>query len=115
MVKALIATLGKGRGTWGHVARLIQEQDFDQILLIGSEFSKQNFNPARECAWLLINPRSGFETLKESIKSALPDAELYVSLISGTGKEHMALLAALKELGREFKLVVLTGDGTKYY
>ncbi|MCD6478897.1 MAG: hypothetical protein J7L44_03355 [Candidatus Diapherotrites archaeon] len=115
MVKAFIATLGRGKGTWGHVARLIQEAQWDQILLIGTEFTKQNFRPARDCAWLLINPRSGFETLKEAIKKAIPEAELYISLISGSGREHTALLSALRELGKDYKLVVLTGDGTKYY
>jgi len=115
MGKVFIATIGIGKGTWGHVARLIQEEQWDQILLVGTEFTKQNFKPAKDCTWLLINPRSGFETMKEGIKKEIPDAELYVSLISGSGREHTALLSALKELGREYKLVILTGDGTKYY
>jgi len=45
----------------------------------------------------------------------LPEGEFFVSLFSGTGKEHMALLAALKESEKEFKLVVLTGEGMKFY
>jgi hypothetical protein len=111
----LIAVLGKGRGTWGHVARIIQEGNWQHVLLIGSEFSKENFSAPKECEWVLINPRAGFETTKEAIKEKLPNGSAVVSLISGTGKEHMALLAALKEKNVEFKIVVITGDGIKVY
>jgi hypothetical protein len=115
-MKTFIAVLGKGRGTWGHVARLIQEQDFDKILLISNEFGKNNFKPAKECEWLLVNARVGFESLKEEITKAIPEeGEIIISLISGTGKEHTALLAALKEKKKDFKLVILTGQGTQFF
>ncbi len=115
MGSVFIATLGKGRGTWGHVARIIKEGDWSTILLISNEFGKENFAPAKECSWVMVNNRSGFDAMKDQIKEALPPGEISVSLSSGIGKEHMALLAALKESGREFKIVVLTGDGMKFY
>ena len=115
MGNVFIATLGKGRGTWGHVARIIQEGEWDFVLLISNEFGKENFAPAKECSWVMVNNRSGFDAMKEQIKEALPEGEISVSLASGIGKEHMALLAALKEAGRDFKIVVLTGDGMKSY
>lgn len=115
-MKNFIAVLGKGRGTWGHVARLIQEENFDTILLISNEFGRNNFAPAKECDWLLVNSRSSFEVLKEAIKQRIPDeGEIIVSLISGTGKEHTALLAALKEKNKDYKFVILTGQGTQYF
>lgn len=110
-----VATLGKGRGTWGHVARLIQEEEWDNILLVSNEFCQENFKPAKEVSWVLVNSRTGFEALKDTIKEKLPDGEISVSLVSGIGKEHMALLAALKEAGKPFRIVTLTGNGTKYY
>jgi len=115
MGKIFIATLGMGRGTWGHVARIIQGQDWDDVLLIGSDFTKQNFKLQKPCKWLIINPRSGFETLKEEVKKAIPEGELYISLISGSGREHTALLAALRELGRDFKIAMLTSNGLQHY
>lgn len=115
MVRNFIATLGKGRGTWGHVARLIQEEEWDSILLVSNEFCKENFSPAKEVSWVLVNNRTGFEALKDTIKESLPEGEFFVSLVSGIGKEHMALIAALKEAGKDFKIVTLTGAGTKYY
>ncbi len=65
MEKVFVATLGKGRGTWGHVARIIQEGDWSSVLLISNEFGKENFAPAKECNWVMINTRSGFDSIKE--------------------------------------------------
>lgn len=115
MARALIAVLGIGKGSWGHVARLISEEQWEKILLIGNEWGKENFNPAKEAEWIIVNNRAGFEMIKNSIMEKLPDEEICVSLISGSGKEHMALIAALKEAKKDYKLVVLTGEGTKYY
>ena len=115
MGKSLIAILGIGKGTWGHVNRLISEEEWEKILLISNDWGKENFSSAKDAEWIMVNNRSGFEVIKDAIKEKLPDNEICVSLISGSGKEHMALLAALKEAGKDYKLVILTGDGTKYY
>src|SRR3989344_2395988 len=111
MAKSLVATLGVGKGTWGHVARLIADKKFDKIVLIATEWVKENFQPKQECEWILINNRAGFEVIKEEIKSKLPTGELAVSIVSGSGKEHTALLAAMKEVKQQYQLVLLTGDG----
>ena len=115
MAKVLLAVLGMGKGTWGHVARLISEEEWESITLISNDWVKQNFTPAKECNWILINNRAGFEIIKEEIKKGIPEGELAVSLVSGSGKEHVALLAALRELNKKFELVVITGEGVKYY
>lgn len=115
MGKNLIAVLGVGKGTWGHVARLIADTEWDAILLVSNEWGKENFNPSKSCEWIMINNRAGFEIIKETIKAKLPSGDIALSLASGSGKEHMALLAAVKEAGVNYELVTLTGDGVKYY
>ena len=40
----LIACLSTGKGTWGHVARLMQDQEWDKIYLITNDYGKENFN-----------------------------------------------------------------------
>jgi|TARA_B100002003_G_C13830333_1_gene408159 hypothetical protein len=115
MARVLIAVLGIGKGSWGHVGRLISEEEWDKIIIIGNEWGQENFTPSKKVEWILVNNRAGFEVLKNAIIEKLPDAEFSVSLISGSGKEHMALLAALKDAKKDFKIVVLTGEGTKYY
>ena len=115
MGKTLLAVLGVGKGTWGHVARLISEESWDKILLVSNEWGKENFSPAKECDWIMVNNRAGFDIIKGEIKNRLPEKDIVVSLISGSGKEHMAVLAALKEGKSDFQIVILTGEGTKYY
>ncbi len=115
MGKTLMAILGIGKGTWGHVARLIAEHEWERIMLISNEWGQQNFAPPKEAEWILMNNRAGFEVLKDTIKEKLPEGEIAVSLISGSGKEHMALIAAMKEKGSKYEFVILTGDGTKYF
>jgi hypothetical protein len=115
MAKNLVAVLGMGKGTWGHVARLISAEEWGSITLISNEWVKENFSPAKECDWLLINNRAGFEIIKDEIKGKLPKGEMAVSVVSGSGKEHAALLVALKETNTNYQIVMITGDGTKYY
>jgi hypothetical protein len=118
MAKALIAVLGIGKGTWGHVARLMSdpEQKWGKIILISNEWGKENFKPAEgDIEWVLTNTRAGFDVMKDQIKEKLPSGDIAVSLASGSGKEHMALLAALKESNKKFEIVTLTGQGIKYY
>lgn len=115
MGKVLIGTLGLGRGTWGHIGRLISDSEWDKVIMISNDWGKENFAPKKEVDWILINTRSGFEMIKDMIKEKLPDGEIAISIISGSGKEHMALLAALREAKKDFQFVILTGDGVKFF
>ena len=82
MAKALMAVLGIGRGTWGHIARLISEEEWGQVLIVGNEWGRDNFSPGKEVDWVIVNNRAGFTILKDAIKQKLPDAdEICVSLI----------------------------------
>ena len=38
----LIACLSTGKGTWGHVSRLIDDGKFDKVYLITNEFGQEN-------------------------------------------------------------------------
>ena len=116
MTRALLAVLGVGKGSWGHIARLIGEEEWDSILMIGNDWGKENFSPGKEVDWVIVNNRAGFNILKDTIKEKLPkEDEICVTLISGSGKEHTALLAALREAKKPFKLVILTGEGVQYF
>lgn len=115
MSKSFVSVLGIGKGTWGHVARIIADETFDRIVLVSNEWGRENFKPPKPCEWVIVNNRQGFEMLKDEIKAKIPEGEIALSLASGSGKEHMAILAALREKGSEFKVVTLTGNGLKYY
>ncbi len=115
MEQSLIAVLGIGKGSWGHINRLVGNEPWKRVLLVSNEWGKANFKPAKPVEWLIVNNRARFDVLKDEFKSKLPDGDLCVSLASGSGKEHTAILVALKEAGREYKLVILTAKGIQYY
>jgi hypothetical protein len=114
----LVAVISSGKGTWGHVARLITDASWDSIFLITNEFGKENFSCPKPFALIQIDENRGIEEIKKDIKAQLegklkPFNEVAVNVVSGTGKEHMALLSALLELGIGVKFIAVTKDGVK--
>ncbi len=114
---SLIACLSTGKGTWGHVARLINEHDWEKIFLVTNEFGREKFSSEKPIELIVINDRMGIEELVESIKSQLQgkvrDTDVAINFVSGSGKEHMAMLSALLKLGLGIRLIALTKDGMK--
>ncbi|MEK6860686.1 MAG: hypothetical protein AABY07_01825 [Nanoarchaeota archaeon] len=112
----LIACLSTGKGTWGHVSRLMQDPQWEKIILLTNDYGAQNFKSENSKAEIIaINENIGIKELRDDIKSKLKDkikgTEVAVNFISGTGKEHMALMAALLQLGIGIRFVALTKDG----
>ena len=115
-MSTLIANLSTGKGTWGHVSRLIEEKEWEKIILVTNEFGKENFtNKNEKTALVIIDPNQSLKDLQKEIQSKLKDlitdTEVYLNLVSGTGKEHMALLSSLLKLGLGINLIALTKDG----
>ncbi len=111
---SLIACLSTGKGTWGHVSRLIQDGQWDKIFLITNEFGKENFNNTNNAEFIVINPNQSIKELIQNIQENLKDkldGDIALNLISGTGKEHMAILSALLKLGIGIRLITLTQEG----
>ncbi|MBW2995815.1 hypothetical protein KY332_00785 [Candidatus Woesearchaeota archaeon] len=114
---SLIACLSSGKGTWAHLAQLIENQEWDNIFLITDDFGVQNFEPAKKVEYIIIDSKKYLSELIEDIKKQLEnkitDTEVALNLISGTGKEHMAILSAVLKLGLGIRLISLTPSGVK--
>ncbi|RLG72165.1 MAG: hypothetical protein DRO11_02860 [Methanobacteriota archaeon] len=111
--KTLVAVLGSGKGTWGHVGRLLSDEQWDRVILITNQFGRKNFSPEREVEWIVVNSFVGILSLIEEIERELnidPDETIYLNMVSGSGKEHMAVLAALHRRGVDYQFVALTGN-----
>ncbi|MBI2107195.1 hypothetical protein HYT57_04365 [Candidatus Woesearchaeota archaeon] len=116
-MSTLIACLSTGKGTWGHVSRVIQDGKFDSVILITNDYGKENFQKLENTDLVAIKLEQGmkelrdeiYKNLKEKIKS--DETEVALNLASGTGKEHMALLSALLKLGIGIRLMALTKEG----
>lgn len=113
----LIACLSTGKGTWGHVNRLIEDSKYDNIILITNDYGKENFNKKDNTELISLNLSQGLTLLRDdimsNIKDKIKDTEVDVNFVSGTGKEHMALMAALLKIGIGIRLKALTKEGIK--
>tara|TARA_Y100000034_G_C6903647_1_gene418709 strand:+ start:822 stop:1178 length:357 start_codon:yes stop_codon:yes gene_type:complete len=111
----LIACLSTGKGTWGHVNRLIDDGKYDKVLLITNDYGKENFNKKENTELIALNLSQGIKELRDDImnnlKGKVKDTEVDVNFISGTGREHMALMAALLKSGIGVRLKALTKEG----
>ncbi|MBU0456719.1 MAG: hypothetical protein ABH824_03165 [Nanoarchaeota archaeon] len=111
----LIACLSSGKGTWTEVIKIIQSQSWDKVFLITNEFGKDNFRPPQNTELIVINDYGKdtsqlAEQIKSGLKSKIKDFEIALNFSSGSGKEHMALLETVLELGFNFRLVTINNN-----
>jgi hypothetical protein len=113
----LIACLSTGKGTWGHVNRIIQDGKFEKTILLTNDYGKENFTANETTELIPLNLSQGIKELRDEIikilKEKIKDTEVTVNIISGTGKEHTALISAILKSGLGMRFVVLTKDGVE--
>ena len=113
----LVALLSSGKGTWGQVAGLVKRGEWDNIILIGTEFAEK-FELDKNHEFIKINSNERMIDLKDDLmkklKGKINDTEVALSIASGDGKEHMALISALLSLPVGIRFVALTKEGIVY-
>ena len=112
----LVACLSSGKGTWLQVSGLIKRQEWGNIFLITNEFGKEKFTADKKVEMIVVNTDQPLIGLVDEIKNALDgrlSGDVAVNLISGSGKEHMAIISALLKLGVGIRLIALTKEGIK--
>jgi hypothetical protein len=109
----LVALLSTGEGTWAQVSGIIKQGDWENIILVGSEFAKK---------FQVDKPHQFIETttsrlvdlkqeLEEKLRGKIKGTEVALSIASGDGKEHMALISALLAQPVGVRFTALTKDG----
>ena len=110
----LVALLSSGKGSWAQVSGLMKQGNWDKIILIGDDFAKQ-FSHEKPFEFIQVNLTQRIKDLrddfKEKLKGKFEGMEVAVSLASGEGKEHMALVSALINLPMGVRFVALTKEG----
>ncbi len=112
----LIAFLSTGKGTWGHVSGLINNEEWEKIYLLTNDFGKEKFSANEKTEMIVVDANKSVEELRDEITEKLKDkvsGEIGVNFISGSGKEHMALISALIKVGVGLRFVVSSQDGVK--
>jgi len=110
----LIALLSSGKGTWAQVSGLIKYGEWDKIILLGDEFARQ-FTTEKKFEFIRIDLNKKLKDLKEEfqqkLKGKTSGTEVALSIASGDGKEHMALISALINLPVGIRFAALTKEG----
>ncbi len=114
----LIALLSSGKGTWGQVAGLVNRGAWDSITLICDNFFKASvgkFDFSKKAEVISVSfdksIKEAIEEIKQKLNGKFKGTEVALSIASGEGKEHMALISALLQLPVGIKFVALTRDG----
>ena len=109
----LIALLSTGKGTWGQVSGLIKQGEWDNIILIGNDFAKK-FSSEKKHEFIEIKDLPLVDMKQEildKLKNKIKGTEVALSIASGNGKEHMALISALLSIPVGIRFTALTKDG----
>ena len=110
----LIALLSSGKGSWAQVAGLIKHGEWEKIILLGDDFAKQ-FTVDKEFEFIKIDLDKKIRDLKEEfsqkLKGKIDGTEVALSIASGDGKQHMALISALINQPVGIRFAALTKDG----
>lgn len=113
----LVALLSSGKGTWAQVSGLIKYGEWDKVIVIGGDFAKE-FKAEKKFEFIKINQDNKILELKKELvdrlKGKINDTEVALSIASGDGKEHMALISALLSLPVGVRFVALTKSGIIY-
>lgn len=111
----LIAFLGEDKGAWGQITGLINRGKWDKIILVKNK-NAIGFNGKAEM--IEVDSARMLSELKEEIarklKGKISGLEVALSIASGTGKEHMALISALLGMPVGVRLVAFTKNGVEF-
>lgn len=110
----LVALLSSGKGTWAQVSGLIKYGEWDKIILLGDDFAKQ-FTHEKPFEFIKIDLSQRITELRDDfikkLQGKINGTEVALSIASGEGKEHMALVSALLNLPVGVRFAALTKEG----
>ena len=114
----LVAFLGNDKENLGQITALINRGDWEKVILLKNK-ETPNIQTAKEYRTIQIATDQDLFSLqnemKEKLKSSLAkEFEVALSLASGTGKEHMALISALLSIPVGIKIVAYTKKGIEF-
>jgi len=109
-----VALLSSGKGTWAQVSGLIKYGEWDKIIILGGDFAK-DFKVEKNFEFIKVDLDKKLIELKDEflqkLKGKIDGTEVALSIASGDGKEHMALISALINLPVGIRFAALTKEG----
>ena len=113
----LVAFLGSDKENWGQISALIKRGQWEKVILVQNR-EAESFPHAGNSEIVKIDSEQPIlqmkEELLEKLKKKLAGGfEVSLSLASGNGKEHMALIGALLGIPVGIRIVVFTKNGVE--
>lgn len=114
-----VGILSKGEGTWGQIAGLMKKGEWERIIIIGPKYASE-FKCEVPFDFIEYDDEKPLVSLKDYLKEKLQDklgdsfSDVALSIASGSGKEHMAIISALQSIPRGIRFVALTKEGIIY-
>ena len=114
----LIAFVGPDKENLGQVSALINRMDCEKIILLKDK-SAPNLQTNEKCVTVEIDSTKTLSELKAQIQEKVKkeignEFEVALSIASGTGKDHMAIISALLAIPVGIKLVAFTKNGIEF-
>lgn len=113
----LVATVGLDKESWGQVTGLINHCAWDKIVLIKNKLAL-DFTVPEGIEVIYVDTSMPLLEVKqhlvEKLRPLLSDFDACVSIASGSGKEHMALISALLAIPTGIRLVAFTKKGIEF-
>ena len=110
----LLALLSKGKGTWAQVSGLLKYGEWENVIIIGDDFAKK-FTSEKEFEFIEVDLDKKLKDLRDELvkklKGKIRGTEVALSIASGDGKEHMALISALINLPVGIRFAAITKEG----
>ena len=95
--------------------RSMRKGEWQKVIILGAPFAKEFNVTDVPFEFVEYNPDKSLVELKKDfekkLKGKFDEMEVAVSIASGNGKEHMALLSALLSIPVGIRFTALTKDG----
>jgi hypothetical protein len=105
----LVACLSTGKGTWTDVLKIVDSENWEKIFIITNEFGIKNFSCTKKVNFVIIDDAKLTKEITNDIvkqmQGKIDGFEIALNILSGTGKEHTAILSALLKLGLAVRFV----------
>ncbi len=107
----LVAFVGSDQENVSQVAGLVKKGGWEKVILVGMK----HLSLGQPSEFISVNPGDRIVEMRNDIKRKLKGkilgTEVALSIASGTGKEHMALISALLSLPVGIRFTALTREG----
>ena len=110
----MVALLSSGKGSWAQVSGLMKHGEWDKVIIIGDDFARK-FVHEKKFDFINVDLGKRLRDLRDELlgklKGRINGTEVALSIASGEGKEHMALISALINLPVGIRFAALTKEG----